>query len=171
MHEIAEAAQPITGRGVGYKLFTAGLIPSMSANGHGRVYRLLKQAREKEISLGVDCRRDPRARAAWRHGATRQSIVRAVSRSYRRDFWQQQPDRVDGCQREGHGARRARPVLDEYGVGFLPCTASAAPPPSMTSPRTTTAAKLIVLYVGDYDPSGMYMSEEDLPDRLEKYGG
>lgn len=30
MAKIAEAAQPITGRGVGYKLFTAGLIPSMA---------------------------------------------------------------------------------------------------------------------------------------------
>ena len=31
MRAIAEAAQPITGRGVGYKLFTAGLIPSMES--------------------------------------------------------------------------------------------------------------------------------------------
>jgi len=30
MRSAAEAAQPITGRGIGYKLFTAGLIPSMS---------------------------------------------------------------------------------------------------------------------------------------------
>jgi hypothetical protein len=30
MHAKAKAAQPITGRGVGYKLFTAGLISSMA---------------------------------------------------------------------------------------------------------------------------------------------
>jgi hypothetical protein len=30
---------------------------------------------------------------------------------------------------------------------------------------------LIVLYVGDFDPSGMFMSKEDLPTRLAKYGG
>jgi hypothetical protein len=30
---------------------------------------------------------------------------------------------------------------------------------------------LIVLYVGDFDPSGMYMSEEDLPARFAKYDG
>jgi hypothetical protein len=29
MYAAAKAAQPITGRGVGYKLFTMGLIPSM----------------------------------------------------------------------------------------------------------------------------------------------
>jgi hypothetical protein len=28
----AEAAQPITGRGIGYKLFTRGLIPSMATS-------------------------------------------------------------------------------------------------------------------------------------------
>ena len=32
MSTVAEAAQPITGRGVGYKLFTLGLIPSMAKN-------------------------------------------------------------------------------------------------------------------------------------------
>jgi hypothetical protein len=32
MHAICEAVQPITGRGVGYKLFTAGLIRSTSRN-------------------------------------------------------------------------------------------------------------------------------------------
>jgi len=30
---------------------------------------------------------------------------------------------------------------------------------------------LIILYVGDYDPSGMYMSEVDLPKRFAKYDG
>ena len=35
----------------------------------------------------------------------------------------------------------------------------------------TTAATLIVLYVGDFDPSGMFMSEEDLPARFAKYDG
>jgi hypothetical protein len=46
MYEAAEAAQPITGRGVGYKLFAAGLIPSMSNNEMQKVYRLLRLARE-----------------------------------------------------------------------------------------------------------------------------
>ena len=47
MRDIAEAAQPITGRGVGYKLFTAKLIPSMARSEMQRVYRLLKMAREQ----------------------------------------------------------------------------------------------------------------------------
>jgi hypothetical protein len=30
---------------------------------------------------------------------------------------------------------------------------------------------LVALYVGDFDPSGLFMSEEDLPKRLAKYEG
>jgi hypothetical protein len=30
---------------------------------------------------------------------------------------------------------------------------------------------VIALYIGDRDPSGMYMSEVDWPNRMEKYGG
>src|SRR5215211_2264943 len=49
MRDIAEATQPITGRGLGYKLFTRGLIPSMSRADMQRVYRLLREARERDL--------------------------------------------------------------------------------------------------------------------------
>jgi hypothetical protein len=55
MHVIAEAAQPITGRGVGYKLFTQGLTASMAKSQMQRVYRLLREgARAVHHSVGVD---------------------------------------------------------------------------------------------------------------------
>jgi hypothetical protein len=44
MYAVAEAAQPITGRGVGYKLFIAKLIASMATNEMQRVCRLLRRA-------------------------------------------------------------------------------------------------------------------------------
>jgi hypothetical protein len=53
MYDIAEECQPITGRGVGYKLFTLCLIASMSRGDMAGVYRLLKVARENN-SVGVD---------------------------------------------------------------------------------------------------------------------
>jgi hypothetical protein len=37
--------------------------------------------------------------------------------------------------------------------------------------QSDNGRELIALYCGDFDPSGMCMSEQDLPDRLEKYGG
>jgi len=30
---------------------------------------------------------------------------------------------------------------------------------------------LIALYIGDWDPSGLCMSEHDLPQRIKEYGG
>jgi hypothetical protein len=46
MQKIAEETHPITGRGIGYKLFAAGLIGGM--NEMNVVYRALKIAREED---------------------------------------------------------------------------------------------------------------------------
>ena len=108
MHAMTEAAQPITGRGVGYKLFTRGLIASMARAEMQRVYRLLKEAREQGIipwEWIVDETRAIERVSTWADPA---EYARCVARSYRRDFWDQQPHRVRGLVREGHRARRAR---------------------------------------------------------------
>src|SRR5262245_61243490 len=83
----AKAAQPITGRGIGYKLFTRGLIPSMANPEMQRVYRLLKHAREKGIipwSWIVDETRSVERVSTW---ADPEAYARCVAQSYRRDFW------------------------------------------------------------------------------------
>jgi hypothetical protein len=60
----------------------------------------------------------------------------------------------------------------EYQVPFLPTHGHN----SATETRRTAARehddrrKWVVLYVGDWDPSGMDMSERDLPERLRRYG-
>src|SRR5262249_4984038 len=94
MYLAAEKAQPITGRGVGYKLFTAGLIPSMAMNEMQRVYRLLKEAREEGVipwDWIVDETREIERVATWND---RDHFARTLAQSYRRDFWNQQPHRV-----------------------------------------------------------------------------
>src|SRR5688500_17172946 len=110
MRAAAEAAQPITGRGIGYKLFTAGLITSMSTNNMQRVYRLLKQARETGIipwSWIVDETREIERVSSWDDPA---AYVRTVSRAYRRDFWKQQPARVVVASEKGTVRGVLRPV-------------------------------------------------------------
>ena len=118
MYDIAEAAQPITGRGVGYKLFTAGPDPVDGPTEMKRVYRLLKEARERDIipwEWIVDETRERGARSNLEDPA---AFVRTVRRSYRRDFWEQQPDRVEVWSEKGTVRGVLAPVLDEYGVGF-----------------------------------------------------
>src|SRR5215813_12553456 len=101
MYAAARAAQPITGRGIGYKLFTAGLIPSMATNEMQRVYRLLKLAREDETipwDWIVDETRELERVATWDNP---EHYARCVARSYRRDFWNQQPIRVEAWSEKG----------------------------------------------------------------------
>ena len=63
------------------------------------------------------------------------------------------------------------PVLDYYAVGFLPVHGFSSATAAHDIAEDDDGRDLIVLYVGGYDPSGMFMSEEDLPARFAKYGG
>jgi hypothetical protein len=171
MYEAAEAAQPITGRGIGYKLFVAGLIPSMSTTDMQKVYRLLRLAREEGTipwEWIVDETRSLERVSTWDNPA---QYARAVARSYRRDFWNQQPARVQVWSEKGTVRGLLAPVLDEYAVGFMPVGGFSSATKVHDLAQDDDGRSLIVLYVGDIDPSGMFMSEEDLPKRLEKYEG
>jgi len=171
MHAAAKAAQPITGRGIGYKLFTAGLIPSMGTNEMQRVYRLLRQAREMDIipwEWIVDETRSLEKVSTWDDP---EEYARAVAQSYRRDFWNQQPVRCEVWSEKGTVRGVLAPVLDDYGVGFRVMHGFASATAVYDVAQDGDGRELIVLYVGDYDPSGLFMSEEDLPARLAKYDG
>jgi hypothetical protein len=171
MHAIVKAAQPITGRGVGYKLFIAHLIASMAKKEMQRVYRLLKEAREQGIipwDWIVDETRSIERVSTWSDPA---AYARCVAQSYRRDFWDQQPHRVQVWSEKGTVRGLLRPVLDQYAVGFNPVHGFTSATSAHDTAEDDDGRPLIILYVGDYDPSGMFMSEEDLPKRFVKYDG
>jgi hypothetical protein len=171
MSDIAKAAQPVTGRGVGYKLFAIGLILSMARNEMQRVYRLLKEARERGIipwGWIVDETREIERVSTWSDPA---EYARCVARSYRRDFWDQQPHRVQVWSEKGTVRGVLAPVLDKYAVGFLPVHGFSSATAAHDIADDYDGRDLIVLYVGDFDPSGMFMSEQDLPARFARYDG
>src|SRR5262249_35975503 len=118
MHKAAKAAQPITGRGIGYKLFTAGLIPSMARSEMKRGYRLLKEARESGDMPWEWIVGEARAMEKVSAWADPDAYARTVARSYRRDFWDQQPVRVEVWSEKGTVRGVLQPVFDEYAVGF-----------------------------------------------------
>jgi hypothetical protein len=171
MYNVAKVAHPITGRGVGYKLFTAGRIPSMATNEMQRVYRLLKEARERGYipwDWIVDETRTIERVSTWSNPA---EYASCVAQSYRRDFWDQQPHRVQVWSEKGTVRGVLQPVLDHYAVGFLPVHGFSSATAAHDIAEDTDGRNLIVLYVGDYDPSGMFMSEQDLPARFARYDG
>jgi hypothetical protein len=171
MVEIIEAAQPITGRGVGYKLFVRKLIKSMSTNDMQKVYGLLKEAREKGMipwEWIVDESRQLEKNASWDDP---DAFTRSMINSYRREYWNQQPVRVEVWSEKGTVRGVLQPVLDEYGVGFRVVHGFASATVVHDIAEDDDGRELIILYVGDWDPSGLCMSEHDLPERLKRYDG
>jgi hypothetical protein len=171
MLEIAETVQPVTGRGIGYKLFVAGLIAAMSVGNMQKVYRLLKEAREEGIipwEWIVDETRALERVSMWGGPS---DYVRTIRHAYRRNFWLHQPKRVEVWSEKGTVRGVLAPVLDELGVGFRVLHGFSGATTVHEVAQDSDRRPLVVLYTGDWDPSGLCMSEHDLPERLGKYGG
>lgn len=64
------------------------------------------------------------------------------------------------------------PVLDQFAVTFrvMHGFGSATAVHQIAAETKELDQPLLALYVGDWDPSGLYMSEVDLPVRLGEYG-
>jgi hypothetical protein len=165
--------QPATVRAVCYRLFVAGLIPSMEKTNTNMVSRQLVYAREQGIipwTWVVDETREAERPQTWADPA---AFSAAVRRAYHRDRWQQQTERVEVWSEKGTIRGTLAPVLEAYGVTFrvLHGYGSATTIHEVALESQIDPQPLTVFYVGDYDPSGLHMSEVDLPNRLEDYGG
>src|SRR5262249_1486813 len=88
-----------------------------------------------------------------------------VAQSYRRDFWDQQPHRVQVWSEKGTIRGVLSPVLDEYAVGFLPVHGFSSATAAHDISEDYDGRGLIVLYVGERD------HEDDLPARFASYDG
>src|SRR5262249_18903985 len=93
------------------------------------------------------------------------------TRSYRRDFWNQQPHRVQVWSEKGTVRGVLDPVLNRYAVGFLAVHGFSSATTAHDIAEDDDGRPLVILYVGDFDPSGLYMFEEDLPARFDRYNG
>jgi hypothetical protein len=93
-------------------------------------------------------------------------------RSYRRNFWDHQINQIAVWSEKGTVRGVLAPVLDELAVEFsVKHGFDSATSIHNTAVETRDYDRpLIVLYVGDWDPSGLCMSEKDLPTRLSQYG-
>ena len=98
--------------------------------------------------------------------------VRYTQAGYRRDYWLVQPVRVGVWSEKGTVRGTLAPVLTAYQVPFLPTHGhnSATITHEQAMLEQSDTRRWVVLYVGDWDPSGMDMSERDLPRRLTRYG-
>ena len=169
---ILEEIQPATIRAVGYRLFIAGLIPDMGKNSTGKVSKQLVWARENDVIPWhwiVDEGRELERITQWND--TDERIDYTVNH-YRRDYWQEQPQRLEVWSEKGTVRGTVKPILDAYGVGFRVVHGyNGASVMHETAIDSLCGNPLTILYIGDYDPSGMHMSVIDIPQRIDRYKG
>jgi hypothetical protein len=136
-----------------------------------RVSRLCTIAREEGTlpwDWIVDATRQEGRVATW---ADPTAYASAVQRSYRRNKWAAQPKHISVWSEKSTVEGTLRPVLQKYEVPFqVPHGWSGATPVMDAAQANLDRSQdTLILYVGDYDPSGMGMSELDLPRRLARY--
>lgn len=169
------AIQPASVRAVAYQMFVRGLIPSMAKTETNKISEDLVWAREQEIipwEWIVDETRRPEVMPVW---ANLPHFLQSVKVSYRRDLWADQAVHLEVWSEKGTVRAVLAPVLEAYRVPFRVLHGFN----SATVVKDTADASLdlpadkpfVALYIGDYDPSGWFMSEVDLPARLADYGG
>lgn len=171
-YDVMERIQPATCRACAYQLFNAKLIPDMSERSVGRVEYVLLRGRELGIipwAWVVDENRAIERQASWGDPV---DYAEAVKASYRRDRWKDQPEHLLLVSEMGTMRGVLKPVLDDYGVGLLVVHGYSSATAVMQLAKLSQGGKpLVILYVGDHDPSGRHMSDADLPDRIFRYGG
>jgi len=145
----------------------------MAKSNTNKVGHILVQGRERGIVEWqniVDETRSFERPAMWDNLA---DFSASVARWYRRDIWASMPYNVQVWSEKATVGGVIRPVTEHYGVPFLAVHGFG----SATALHDTAAASaadrrhLVILYVGDCDPSGRFMSDVDLPGRLQRYGG
>ena len=171
--EILAEIQPASIRAVCYRLFTLNMISSMTKSETNKVSKQLTWARETGVipwEWVVDETREAERVSAWEDPA---AYVEVVKRAYRRDRWIDQPDWIEVWSEKGTIRGTLAPVLEAYGVTFrvMHGYGSATAINQVAMETINSDKPLSVLYVGDWDPSGLHMSEVDLPRRLYDYGG
>jgi hypothetical protein len=172
-HNILSEIEPASVRAVCYKLFTQERISSMSKNETNKVSRLLRIAREEDFipwEWIVDETCEAERPGTWKDP---EHFARVAMNSFRRDRWQQQDTHVEVWSEKGTIRGTITPVLREMGVTFRSFGGyvSATVANEIATLSRQIEKPFVALYVGDWDPSGLHMSDKDLPRRLDEYGG
>lgn len=173
-YDILREIQPATIRAVCYQLFIRQLIESMAVRHTKRISSQLVYAREAEIIPWrwiVDETRDAeRQFTGWEDP---EAFMHSMQTWYKRDRWAMQPRAVEVWSEKGTVRGTLAPVLRQYGVTFrvMHGYSSATTVYDVAQDTLRNPKPLHVFYIGDWDPSGLHMSEVDLPARLERYGG
>ena len=170
---ILAAIHPCSVRAVCYQLFVQGRIANMGKNETNKVSRNLRDAREWRIipwEWIVDDTRTTHCVSSW---ASPEDYAEAVKASYRKDLWEMQPVHLEIWSEKSTIFGTIKPIIDAYQLPFRSFHgySSATAIHDAACASQTIEKPFSVFYIGDWDPSGLHMSEADLPERIERYDG
>lgn len=167
---ILSAEWPMTIRQLFYRILSIGLIDNSRAD-YQKVSRVMTKAREDgrcNFEFIVDRSRPEYAPQVWDDAA---GYAATVQRSYRKNYWAQQPNHVEVWTEKDSVIGCIEGITDDLGVtvhvgrGFLSTTKAHE-----IAARFSEISKAItVFYLGDHDPSGRNI-ETDVRSRVLAHG-
>jgi hypothetical protein len=175
IYALTAERQPISVRGVAYQLFITrpDLSGSMKKNDTDRVSELLTTLRKDGIvpwEWITDTKHIVQRPVTWNSAEAFLSDVRGW---FRYNYWEDQPYRVVVWSEKETVWGELEPVVTRYRVPFLATGGfvSTTRAQELAQESRESPVPTILLYVGDFDLSGVYMSMADIPKRLAEFGG
>lgn len=162
--------QPITLRGLMYRLVSTGWLPSTDAVHYKRLGRIMTRLREAgavPFAWIVDGVRATDKPSSW---SGLGDYAASVAECYRRDFWARLPHYVHiVCEKDAVSATLA-PVTREYDVALSPIRGyvSVSFAAEIAAEFARIEKPIFLYFVGDYDASGFDI-ERDFREKLGRY--
>jgi hypothetical protein len=174
--EIAEARQPVTVRGICYLLMKVyGLIPSMEKKHTNRIGTHVREVRESDCMPWEWIVDETRTTRTYRAGFDdlAEYVMYKAMKNYRRDYGNHQPHRIEVWSEKSMVGGVLEPALRDWCVDFrnMRGYTSVTNAHDLAILTSHSNKPFVALYVGDWDPLGLHMSEVDMPWRLGQYGG
>jgi len=169
---ILEAEHPMTVRQLFYRLVSARVIDN-SRGDYQRVSKAMTLARTQgsvDYDMIVDRSRTSYRSTDWKNlGQLTETMERALQ-NYRRDAWQDQPYHVEVWCEKDAVTGSIEEIRREYGVDVIAIrgfnsTSNVHEAGTRLWEYTHNGKKPVILYLGDWDPSGKDI-ERDLVSRL-----
>lgn len=151
---------PISKRAAMYRLLSMGLLDSTKdfPNFNRALNRALESGVYTDEHFDDDCFEDNRRRvelaSTW---ANLKEFKTETVQWYRRDFWQDQPRRVEVWLEKDTAAFLVQDVTDKYAVPLRISSGHYSRTFLWKIARdlSGTSVPLVILYIGDFDPSGL----------------
>lgn len=172
--EYAAAGYDLTLRQLYYQFVARGLIPN-SDKSYKRLGSVVNDARlagEIDWDYLIDRTRNPVARSTWGHP---RDIIRTAARSFHTDWWATQDVHVEVWVEKEALAGVVERVTDRYSITSLACRGYMSQSEMWEAGqrfirRINEGKRVVVLHLGDHDPSGIDMSRDN-GERLSNFIG